>query len=81
MFFQTILMNSPFCERVTTLDAPHCYGLHFIDWRRGIDHPETLGIKDVPRLASTPAYFARKFDSAVDATVLDRIDAELLGVG
>jgi hypothetical protein len=79
MFFQTILMNSPFRERVATLAAPQCYGLHFIDWRARDDHPHTLRLRHLSELRSTPAFFARKFDEGVDGLVLDRIDAELLG--
>ena len=78
MFFQTILMNSPLRERVTTLSDPDCYGLHYIDWHRGLERPETLRRDDVPKLASTAAFFARKFDMEVDAAILDVIDADLL---
>jgi hypothetical protein len=80
MFFQTILLNSSLRERVTTLAAPDCYGLHFIDWRPNRDRPETLDSSTLPRLQATPAFFARKFDATVDEAVLDAIDAELLGV-
>jgi hypothetical protein len=80
MFFQTILLNSSLRERVTTLAAPDCYGLHFIDWRPNSDRPETLDSSTLPRLQATPAFFARKFDATVDEAVLDAIDAKLLGV-
>jgi hypothetical protein len=78
MFFQTILMNSPLRDRVTTMSAPCCYGLHYIDWLPGQAHPETLGLSDLPRLRSTPALFARKFDSETDRKILDAIDDQLL---
>jgi hypothetical protein len=81
MFFQTLLLNSPLRDRVATLAAPDCYGLHYIDWRRGIERPETLGAGDLAALAATPAFFARKFDEEADPAVLDRIDAELLAGG
>jgi hypothetical protein len=81
MFFQTILMNSPLRDRVTSLAAPDCYGLHHIDWQPNRDRPETLGISTLPALRSSPAFFARKFDASVDDDVLDRIDAELLAGG
>jgi Core-2/I-Branching enzyme len=79
MFFQTILMNSHLRDRVTTLEAPCCYGVHYIRWRPRQPHPETLRTPDLPDLRTTPALFARKFDPAVDAHVLDAIDRELLG--
>lgn len=78
MFFQTILMNSDLRERVSSLDAPDCYGVHYIRWRPRQPHPETLRTADLQALRTTPALFARKFDSAVDADVLDTIDRELL---
>jgi hypothetical protein len=79
MFFQTILMNSPLRDRVTSLKAPDCYGLHYIDWHLNQEHPRTLGITDLPKLHATPAFFARKFDSSADELVLERIDLDLLG--
>ncbi len=78
MFFHTILMNSGLRDRIATLSAPCCYGLHYIDWLPNQDHPETLRLSDVPKLRSTPALFARKFDCEVDPNVLDAIDRELL---
>jgi hypothetical protein len=81
MFFQTILLNSPHRERVRTLSAPDCYGLHFIDWRPNSERPETIETSTLPRLRATPAFFARKFDETVDEAVLDAIDHELLGLG
>jgi hypothetical protein len=79
MFFHTILMNSPLRDRVTSLSAPCCYGLHYIDWSPGRAHPETLVLSDLPRLRETPALFGRKFDAGVDRDVLDAIDTQLLG--
>ena len=78
MFFQTILGNSPLRDRLTTLPDPDCYGLHYIDWHRRLAHPETLRAADFPRLASTAAFFARKFDGTADEALLDAIDADLL---
>jgi core-2/I-Branching enzyme len=78
MFFHTILMNSELRHQITTLSAPCCYGLHYIEWLPNQDHPETLRLSDVAKLRSTPALFARKFDCSVDSEVLDAIDSELL---
>ncbi len=56
------------------------------DDRRYLDYtgtttgsPRTLGVADLPVLASGRYWFARKFDPGVDLAVLDRIDGELLG--
>lgn len=42
-------------------------------------HPRILSSEDFPAIAQSPAYFARKFDPAVDSAILDRIDEQLLG--
>jgi hypothetical protein len=68
MFFQTILMNSPHRDRVTSAD------LRYIDWDEGGDSPLVLTRADLPKLLATSALFARKFDATVDAGVLDELD-------
>ena len=74
LFFQTVLMNSPLAD--TVVDE----SLHHLDWSAGSAHPATFGTADLPALAASGRLFARKFDTHVDAQVLDRIDAELLRV-
>ena len=50
----------------------------YIDWDPpGAAHPKTLTVADLPRLLGSRSHFARKFDPAVDADVLDRLDAWL----
>lgn len=71
MFFQTLFANSPFADRL----APN---LHWIDWSAGGAHPKLMVGEDFPMLVSSGACFARKFDDRVDASILDRIDRELL---
>ena len=69
---QTVLVNG---GRFRLVDDD----LRYIDYEhthRG--SPRTLTVADVPRLASGKYHFARKFDLAVDAEVLDRIDREIL---
>ncbi len=70
---QTVLINSGRFQLVN-------------DSRRYIDYsnahrgsPRLLTEADLPMLAGGQFHFARKFDPAVDARVLDRIDRELLG--
>jgi hypothetical protein len=46
----------------------------------GQSHAEVLRAEDLPDLRSCGRPFARKFDERVDADILDRVDAELLGV-
>lgn len=73
LFFQTILLNSPFGERVVNDD------LHFIDWRDPhAGSPAVLTTGDFARLQSSAKLFARKFDINQDAGILDMIDLHLL---
>lgn len=71
-FFQTVLMNSPF---QSTLVRDH---KRLIIWDGGSPHPRTLTRADLPALLSSGAFFARKFDDAADAAVLDAIDRQRL---
>ena len=68
MFFQSVVMNSPYRDRVADDD------LRYIDWRGGMDHPKVLTSADFDALMRSGKLFARKFDPGVDAGVLDRID-------
>lgn len=72
LFFQTALGDSPVAEHIVSKT------LHYIDWSRGGAHPATLTRDDLEALAASPALFARKFDPAVDAEILDLIDERLL---
>lgn len=72
IFIQTVLLNSPARERVAN------EGIHHIEWPGG-SHPATFRREDLPRLAASGKPFARKFDTALDAEILDLIDRELLG--
>jgi hypothetical protein len=74
-FFQTILANSAFRDRLVDDD------LRYVDWSGGGEHPAVLTVSDFPKLASSPGLLARKFDEDVDREVLDRIDSKLLGMG
>jgi hypothetical protein len=71
MFVQSIVLNSPFRDRVTKND------LRWIDWSENVAHPRVLTVADYDKFVTSGALFARKFDPAVDAAVLDRIDALL----
>jgi hypothetical protein len=69
MFFQTVVMNSPFSRAVENDN------LHYIDWR-GADrsHPALLRAEDFEILVASPKLFARKFDASVDERILDMLD-------
>ena len=71
LFFQTILLNGPLADRCVD------YVLHYTEWGRS-PAPAILTVDDYPHLVAAPNLFARKFDSAVDAAVLDLIDDGLL---
>lgn len=68
IFFQTLVMNSPFRDRVSPEN------LRYIDWSGGGDSPRVLTRADLPALRASAALFARKFDPEVDAAVLDALD-------
>lgn len=70
---QTVLLND---GRFRLVDDD----LRYVDYAGAVrGSPRTLTAADWPALASGRYCFARKFDLATDATVLDRIDRELLG--
>jgi hypothetical protein len=71
IFFQSIVMNSPFRDRVARDD------LRWVDWQAGGDHPRVLSSADFDTLMRSDKLFARKFDPSVDGAVLDRIDHAL----
>ena len=68
VFFQTILVNSPY--KNTLVD----YNLRYIELDPG-KRPINYTMADAGKLTSTEALFARKFDRAVSAEVLDYIDS------
>ncbi len=73
MFFQTIVLNSPFKDHVVNDD------LRYLEWRNPAmaGGPAVLGREDFDKIATSPKLFARKFDITQDATILDMIDTNL----
>jgi hypothetical protein len=75
MFFQTIIINSPYQERVINDN------LRFIDWsdcEQGKGYsPNVITCDYIESLASSAKLFARKFDINVDTNILNFIDANL----
>lgn len=86
LLIPTVAMSSPFAELVSDDN------IWYADWSAGGAHPKVLGLDDFDRLAqearaggdtggpSPVKCFARKFDQFRSASLLDRIDEELLGV-
>lgn len=70
IFFQTVIMNSPYAETVANDHLRH------IEWDGGAN-PVVFTAGDVGRLVSSPKMFARKFDAEVDAAILDLLDAAI----
>jgi hypothetical protein len=68
MFFQTVVLNSPFRERVRQDD------LRFIDWSADADSPGVITSDHFEALMRSGRFFARKFDPTIDVRVLDMID-------
>ena len=67
VFFQTLLMNSELAPTITT------GSLTFVDWRP--PWPGILTMDDLPRLKQSDCLLARKFSTAVDRQILDRLDS------
>jgi len=59
------------------------FSFRYIDWRKdrtdSSGSPAVLDERDWPELKATSDLFARKFDTRLSATLLDRIDKDLLG--
>lgn len=70
VFFQTIILNSPFKEQVINND------LKYVVW----PGPAILGKNDLENLKNSSDLFARKFDPTTDPEVLDIIDQKILEI-
>lgn len=66
--FQTILMNSPYRERVINNNY------RYVDWSEQKAHPKILRTEDFDKLKKSSMMFARKFDIFKDRIVLDLLD-------
>lgn len=69
MYFQTIIMNSPFAEQAV---SDH---LRYIDWSsRNGNAPANLDISDYYKLLSSDKLFARKFEYPVSEELLKQLN-------
>jgi len=66
--FNTMAMNSPFRDRLVNSNLRH------IDWSEGKANPKIFRVSDVPDLVKGECFLARKFDTTVDADVLNLLD-------
>lgn len=72
LYIQTILMNSKFREGIINND------LRFILWPENDNgHPKVLTEANYKDIISSDRLFARKFDTQIDATILDLIDEKI----
>jgi len=70
MFFQTLVMNSPFGARVLGRNFRH------VQWpESGARNPKVLDDNDFERIAASGAHFCRKLDSVASAPLLARLRA------
>lgn len=68
MFVQSILLNSPFKDKVVSED------LRFTDWSTGPEFPRILRENDFDRLInSNNKFFARKFDYNIDSGIIEKL--------
>jgi hypothetical protein len=53
-------------------------GTHYVDWTNShYNHPKILGVADLPVLLASDRLWARKFDTDVDAEVLQLLDRQI----
>lgn len=70
VYIPTLLMAAPFSSKVTGENVTYA------EWTpTSGPHPKTLRIDDLPTLLDSPKLFARKFDAAVDESLMDELDA------
>jgi hypothetical protein len=70
-WMQAIMMASPFADTVMPDNR------RMIQWVRNSGNPKILTLEDLPALAASTDFFARKFDEAVDSNVLDALARRL----
>lgn len=68
IFFQSIILNSLFKEKVVSSN------LTYTHWEWNADHPSLLGKEHFEALISSYYLFARKFDTNQDLEILDMLD-------
>ena len=79
IWLQTLVANSPFMERRAFMgwDDEMAATMRYVDWTRGGASPRTLTSADYEMLLTSGMLFARKFDDAVDANVIEKISEHI----
>ncbi len=68
MFVQSMLLNSRFRDSVVSAD------LRYIDWSSGPEFPRIIREEDFEKIVTySEKFFARKFDSTIDGSVLNKL--------
>jgi hypothetical protein len=67
-FFQSILHSSPYKDELINNNW------NFILWIKGKSSPEILTFEDFPKMEQHSAYFGRKFDPQLSASLMDHLD-------
>ncbi|WPV64036.1 beta-1,6-N-acetylglucosaminyltransferase [Chitinophaga sp. LS1] len=67
LFFQTVIMNSPFCEKVVNDN------LKYIIFNKHQSHPKIFRAEDFESLIESNKLWARKFDITEDVTIVNRL--------
>ncbi len=75
IWLQTLIADSPFMQRRAFMgwDDEFAATMRYIDWPDNAMSPRTLTSEDYDKLMQSGMLFARKFDDAVDAAVIQRI--------
>ncbi len=84
VFLQTLIMKSPFKSKLSGSDSGKTQNLRYIDWiRYRKNSPYTFTMSDDAELteASKRAFFARKFQRAVDPEIVDSIVHRIMSHG
>lgn len=72
MYFQTILLNGPFRDRIVNDN------LRYIRFPAGSSHPLTLTMADYDTLRTGTAFFARKFDGTESLELIEQLKKHVL---
>jgi len=73
VLIQTILYNSHLRDKIVNNN------LRYTDWSENKESPKLLTMADAPKLRISPHLFARKFDMAIDAEILNFLDTVTAG--
>lgn len=78
MYKQTLIWNSPYRDTLPSVDNESVGSMREIDWTRGA--PYVFRTEDFDALIKSERLFARKFDSRIDKSIIDKISAQVKGM-